>query len=69
MKTRWTTLRKLNLLGVILLSVPSLSACSSAATSDYCLLYNPVYYHESDTEETVEQVTDNNVVYLELCVN
>lgn len=54
---------------MILISVLLLNACSSVPTSDYCLLYEPVYYHADDTAKTIEQITDNNVVYLELCVN
>jgi len=54
------------MLGLMLLSV---SGCQNftAATDTFCLIYQPVYASRLDTEETRQQVTDNNVAYESLC--
>lgn len=33
----------------------------------FCLVFQPIYTSESDTEETLKQVDANNAVYEELC--
>ena len=35
--------------------------------NSYCLVYQPVYISEDDTEETLKQVDANNAAYEELC--
>ena len=53
-------------LGLMLMSV---SGCqgNTAATDTFCLIYKPVYTSRLDTEETRQQVTDNNAAYESLC--
>jgi hypothetical protein len=39
----------------------------SAATSDFCLIYEPIYWSKNDTVETIIQVKANNAKYLAVC--
>lgn len=44
------------------------AGCGSASRGgEFCLLYRPVYLHESDTEDTKIQIDGNNAVWLEFC--
>lgn len=52
------------LLGILLLAA---SCAKNTPASDYCLLYRPIYSSPQDTEETLRQIDDNNVVYDTLC--
>lgn len=51
-----------------------LPACSATttgfgATSEFCLLYEPIHWSRRDTPETVLQIKVNNAKYLALCVD
>lgn len=48
---------------VILLS----SCAKDLHGSNFCALYQPVYVHRQDTEETKYQVDQNNVLWAEFC--
>lgn len=54
------------MLGLMLVCV---SGCQKniAATDSFCLIYKPVYTSRLDTEQTRQQVTDNNVAYESIC--
>jgi len=44
------------------------AGCGSASRGgEFCLLYQPVYLHENDTEDTKIQIDGNNAVWLEFC--
>ena len=59
--------KKLVSLGLMLILLNGCVANSREKTSNFCLLYNPVYTHESDTETTKSNVDDNNIVWMDLC--
>lgn len=42
-------------------------ASDSAATSEFCLIYEPVYVARRDTAETVRQIMRNNAAWEALC--
>ena len=44
-----------------------LNGCGHASQGSFCNIYQPVYTSTADTEETKQQVDNNNVVWLELC--
>ena len=52
-------------LGVILLIVAS---CARSTKGDFCLIYEPFYTSDFDTEETREQADAMNAAYDELCL-
>ena len=35
--------------------------------NSYCLIYQPVYFSDDDTEETVKQLMKNNASYESVC--
>ncbi len=35
--------------------------------TDFCRLYEPVYWEEGDSEKTIAALLRNNAVWLELC--
>jgi hypothetical protein len=62
---------RLSILG-LLPTVIMLSACatdSSAPTSDYCRIYEPISWATNDTPQTVQQIVRENAKYLCLCNN
>ena len=53
---------------VLSLTLLSVSACGgSTRGSSFCDIYTPVYTVDEDTEQTKDQVDENNVVYDEDC--
>jgi len=38
-----------------------------SGAGDFCRLYEPVYWGDGDSAETVASITRNNAVWLELC--
>lgn len=44
-----------------------LQGCANASGGDFCDIYEPVYTHDRDTEETRQQADANNAAWLELC--
>ena len=61
-------LRKLKSLGIALIILIGLNACTTNINGDFCLIYEPVYMdYLNDTPETIRQVDRNNVVYDDLC--
>lgn len=63
-------LNKLKNLGIALITLSVLNACTTNISGDFCLIYEPVYMdYENDTIETITQVDRNNVVYDDLCNN
>ena len=44
-------------------------ACGASlpVRTDFCIIYEPVLFSLSDTEETIRQVMRNNVVYERMC--
>ncbi len=69
-KKQWRTYRGLWMFGLLLgLMLMLLGGCATnTPASDYCLLYQPVYSHADDTEQTKIQIDGNNAVYDELCL-
>lgn len=65
----WRTWRVLIVLGLGLLTLTLLAGCTiNTGASNYCLLYRPIYAdYENDTDETIRQIDQNNVVYEALC--
>ena len=55
------------LASVFVLTAALLSGCGSVSGGSFCGIYTPVYTSPDDTEETQEQIDQNNAVYLELC--
>ena len=56
------------LAGVLLTISIMLTSCASVSpVSDFCLIYEPVYVSDDDTEETVRQVMLNNAAWEEIC--
>jgi hypothetical protein len=47
--------------------LPSCATTDSAATSDFCLIYEPIRWSQRDTVETIIQVKANNAKYLAVC--
>lgn len=53
---------------LIVLGIFALSGCVKRLDGSFCRIYQPVFLdYENDTEKTIEQVEENNVVYLRLC--
>tara|TARA_Y100000310_G_scaffold67277_1_gene62601 strand:- start:35247 stop:35393 length:147 start_codon:yes stop_codon:yes gene_type:complete len=47
-----------------------LAGCAtSIAVDSYCLIAEPVFFSDADSEETVRQITRENAKYDELCSN
>ncbi len=60
-------LTRLAIAFVILAILSGCAGSSSVPTNSYCLIYEPVFTHEDDTEVTVMQVTRNNAAWLAIC--
>lgn len=53
---------------LIVLGMFALSGCVKRLDGGFCHIYKPVFLnYQNDTENTIAQVEENNVVYLELC--
>ena len=53
---------------LIVLGMFALSGCVKRLDGSFCRIYKPVFLnYQDDTENTIAQVEENNVVYLELC--
>lgn len=66
--------RRLRMLlkGLTLLAIaPALALCSpmtrTVVINTYCDVSSPITYSSRDTQETINQVTEHNAVYDELC--
>ena len=44
-----------------------LIGCAGASKGDFCLLYQPVYTSDDDSEYTLKQIDMNNALWLEMC--
>ena len=53
---------------IIVISVSSFYSCATT-TSDYCSLYEPIYYKEGDISQKgiIDAVDTNNALYDKLC--
>jgi len=51
-------------LGVMLISV---QGCVRSSLDSFCLIYEPVYYPEDTDLQLIEDITDNNLAYMEVC--
>ncbi len=52
-----------------LITLTMLTSCvGNIPASEFCLIYEPVYVSDDDTEETVRQVMLNNAAYDEICI-
>lgn len=50
---------------LIVLCMFALSGCVKRLDGSFCRIYQPVFLdYEKDTEETIKQVEQNNVVYM-----
>lgn len=49
------------------LTVALLSGCAAGSPGSFCMLYEPVYTHAGDTEETRGQADVNNALWWSLC--
>lgn len=45
----------------------TLQGCAGVSGGDFCDIYQPVYTHDEDTEETRRQADVNNAAWMELC--
>ena len=45
----------------------SVSACGANTQGSFCSIYRPVFTSPNDTEETKQQVDENNIIYEEKC--
>lgn len=53
---------------LIVLCMFVLSGCVKRLDGGFCRIYQPVFLdYQNDTEKTITQVEENNVVYLEMC--
>lgn len=53
---------------LIVLCMFALSGCVKRLDGGFCRIYKPVFLnYQDDTANTIAQVEENNVVYLELC--
>ncbi len=54
---------------VSLMMLTMLGACAngSSARNSFCLIYEPVYTCDADTEKTRQQADRNNAVWFDLC--
>jgi len=59
------------ILGTVLIVILIIiNGCAqNIAVNSFCLTYNPVYFSDKDTEETIKQVTLNNAIYDDLCTD
>lgn len=62
-----TCSKKLARLGILLTISLFVQSCATNTNGDFCLVYEPVYSCDDDTEETRVQIDRNNVVYERLC--
>lgn len=53
------------LLNVLVLML--VSCATSTAVDSYCLVAKPIYFADTDTEETIRQILRENAKYDELC--
>lgn len=44
-----------------------LSACATVSLDSYCVLYEPIYHSNDDTEDTRGQIDRQNAIWLEVC--
>ena len=59
---------KLKRLVILLTMMLSITSCVRNTADSFCLIYEPIFVDlENDTEFTIKQVMNNNVVYDELC--
>ncbi len=73
MQQQWQRLRLLTgtfavpevLLIVLLLMLPS--CVTSTVVSEYCLIAKPIYFMDTDDENTIKQILRENAKYDELC--
>ncbi len=66
----WQTWRGLIVLGIAWAMLILCAGCTinTGDGDSYCLLYRPIYAdYENDTDETIRQIDQNNVVYEALC--
>lgn len=48
--------------------VTLLSGCANGSSvNSYCLLYEPIYHGEDDSEDTRGQIDRQNAIWLEVC--
>ena len=50
--------------GLVLMLV---SCATSTVVDSYCLVAKPIYFADTDTEETIRQILRENAKYDELC--
>jgi hypothetical protein len=63
--TAFSAALKLSSLSLI---VTLLSGCANgSAVNSYCLLYEPIYHGEEDSEDTRGQIDRQNAIWLEVC--
>ena len=53
------------LLNVLVLML--VSCATSTAVDSYCLIAEPIFFSDADSEETIKQVLRENAKYDELC--
>lgn len=66
---RWLTAFNVVLkLSGLSLIVTLLSGCANgSAVNSFCLLYEPIYHGEEDSEDTRGQIDRQNAIWLEVC--
>lgn len=64
-RTAFSVVSKLSSLSLIAIL---LSGCANgSAVNSYCLLYEPIYHGEEDSEDTRGQIDRQNAIWLEVC--
>ncbi len=60
---------KPKLLAIIVLSLIGLNGCTTnIAGLEFCQIYEPIFAdYDHDTQETIDQIDRNNLVYDDLC--
>lgn len=56
-------------LAILVLSLSGLSGCTTnIADLEFCQIYEPIFAdYDHDTQETIDQIDRNNLVYDDLC--